>query len=143
MIAVDTNVLVQAHRRDAPFHDEARACVAELAQGRWAIPWPCVHEFFAVVTHRRIFPTPSSARDALDQIAAWSESPGLRLLHETDGHLDQLAGLATAARTTGPQIHDARIAAICIGNGVTELLTADRDFSRFPTLLTRNPLVVG
>ena len=37
-------------------------------------------------------------------------------------------------------IHDARIAAICLHNGVTELWTADRDFSRFKPLKTVNPL---
>jgi predicted nucleic acid-binding protein len=36
-------------------------------------------------------------------------------------------------------VHDARIAACCLSNGVTELLTLDRDFSRFPQLKTRNP----
>jgi predicted nucleic acid-binding protein len=38
-------------------------------------------------------------------------------------------------------IHDARIAAICIQYGVSELWTADRDFSRFAGLKTRNPLI--
>lgn len=47
------------------------------------------------------------------------------------------------AQVTGPRIHDARIAAICLGNAVDELLTADRDFSRFPALRTRNPLIAA
>ena len=37
-------------------------------------------------------------------------------------------------------VHDARVAALCIAHGVTELWTADRDFGRFPDLVTRNPL---
>ena len=41
----------------------------------------------------------------------------------------------------GPAVHDARVAAICIGHGVRELLTADRDYDRFPSLRRRNPLV--
>lgn len=45
------------------------------------------------------------------------------------------------ARIAGPAVHDARIAAICLQHGVSELLSADRDFSRFPELKTRNPLV--
>lgn len=57
MIAVDTNILVYAHREDASFHEEAYLRVQQLAEGRsaWAIPWPCLHEFLAVVTHPRIF----------------------------------------------------------------------------------------
>jgi uncharacterized protein len=56
VIAVDTNILVYAHRQDSPFHKAAFRRVAELAEGpaTWAIPWPCVHEFLAIVTHPRI-----------------------------------------------------------------------------------------
>jgi len=47
----------------------------------------------------------------------------------------------TETKVAGPRIHDARIAAVCLAHGVTELWTADRDFSRFPALRTRNPCV--
>lgn len=43
---------------------------------------------------------------------------------------------------TGAMVHDGRIAALCLHHGVSELWTADRDFSRFATLAVRNPLVV-
>ncbi len=61
MIAVDTNILVYAHREESPFHEKAFGCITELAEGRasWAIPWPCVHEFFSIVTHPRIYNPPS------------------------------------------------------------------------------------
>jgi hypothetical protein len=51
----------------------------------WAIPWPCVHEFLAIVTHPRIFKTPTPLAGALDQAAAWFESPSLAMLQEGDG----------------------------------------------------------
>jgi len=38
-------------------------------------------------------------------------------------------------------IHDARIAAICLENGVVELWSADRDLGRFAGLKVVNPLV--
>ena len=47
----------------------------------------------------------------------------------------------TASGVTGPKIHDARIAALCLDHGVDELWTSDRDFSRFRALRVRNPLV--
>jgi uncharacterized protein len=46
-----------------------------------------------------------------------------------------------ASRIAGPQIHDARIAALCRQHGVSELWTADRDFGRFAGLRSKNPLV--
>jgi hypothetical protein len=143
MIAVDTNVLVHAHRSDSPFHTAAAGALRELAEGAtlWAIPWPCVHEFLAIVTHPRIYDPPTPLGAALDQLAAWQESPALVLLSETRGYLERLSTLLSAGHVVGPKVHDARIAALCLHHGVRELLTADRDFSRFPALATRNPLV--
>ncbi len=84
MIAVDTNILVYAHREDSPFHDTALRRVAELAEGSamWAIPWPCIHEFLAIVTHPRIYAPPTPLDRALDQVDAWLESPTLAVLAE-------------------------------------------------------------
>ena len=142
MIALDTNLLVYAHRADSPFHDVADACVAACAEGtaRWAIPWPCLHEFYAIVTYPRIYAPPTPSARALDQIDAWLESPTLVLLAETDLHWRRLRELTIKARIAGPAIHDARIAALCLQHGVRELWSADRDFSRFPALRVVNPL---
>ena len=143
MIAVDTNVLVYAHREDASFHAAASARLQELAEGRapWCIPWPCLHEFLAIVTHPRIFSPPTPAAHALDQAAAWIESPTLVLLAESESHWDVLRGLVETGRIAGPQLHDARIAALCMQHGVRELWSADRDFGRFPGLAVVNPLI--
>jgi uncharacterized protein len=142
LIALDTNILVYAHRRDSEFNERAYERVTELARGRgaWAIPWPCIYEFFAVVTHPRIYDPPSSTDQAIEQIDAWLEAPGVVLLTETEVHWAELRGVIAAARVAGPRVHDARIAALCLAHGVRELWTADRDFSRFPALPTHNPL---
>jgi toxin-antitoxin system PIN domain toxin len=144
LIAVDTNILVYAHRRDSEWHDAAATCVRELAEGpaSWALPWPCLHEFMAITTHQRIYSPPTPATKALEQIGAWLESPSVVLLSETDGYWDVLAELIEKSKISGPRVHDGRIAALCIHHGVRELLSADRDFSRFGDLKTRNPLVV-
>lgn len=143
MIAVDTNLLVYAHRKDSGWHEPAARCVRELAQGRaaWAIPWPCLHEFYAVVTHPRIYRPATDVDLALDQVAAWLESPSVVLLSEGESYAGELARIVGRARVTGAQVHDARVAALCSTHGVRELWTADRDFSRFPDLTVRNPLV--
>lgn len=143
MIAVDTNLLVYAHREDAPWHRAAYDRLEQLATGRapWAIPWPCVHEFLSVVTHPHIYKPPTPLRSALDQVAAWLEAPSLVLLSESADHWPHLRETIQRSRITGPQVHDARIAALCSANRVDELWTADRDFSRFPRLKAKNPLV--
>lgn len=142
MIAVDTNILVYAHRRDSPWHAPAAELIRSLAESRrsWAIPWPCVHEFFAVVTHPRIYGPPSKPDQALEQLAAWRESPGLYLLAEDEDYWPVLKSVVDRSRVAGPAIHDARVVALCLRHGVEELLTSDRDFSRFPEIVARNPL---
>ena len=143
MIAVDTNILVYAHRKDSPFHEVAKPAIATLAEGHaaWAIPWPCAHEFLAVVTSRRIFQYPTSTSGALDQVEVWLESPSLVFLSESAHHWPELRSLVATGRIEGARIHDARIAALCRQHGVRELWSADRDFSRFPELTVINPLI--
>jgi len=143
MIAVDTNLLVYAHRSDSPFHLQARERVAALAEGLapWAIPWPCLHEFLAIVTHPRIYRPPTPLERALDQVDAWLESRTVSMLAESELHWPRLRSLLAAARTVGPQVHDARIAALCLQHGVRTLWSADRDFGRYPTLSVVNPLI--
>ena len=143
MIAVDTNLLVYAHRLDSQFQRPAAACIASLAEGKaaWAIPWACLHEFLSIATNPRIFNPPTKPQVAIATIDAWLESPTLHLLHETPDHWLTLSGLLKASGIVGPRVHDARIAAICLDNGVREIWSADRDFNRFPSLTVRNPLV--
>jgi toxin-antitoxin system PIN domain toxin len=144
LIAVDTNLLVYAHRAESEWHDRADACIRELAEGRaaWAIPWPCIHEFLAISTHPKIWNPPTPIGAALDQVDAWIESPSLVLLPEGQEHWGELRTQIEAGRIAGPRVHDARIAALCLAHGVRELWTADRDFSRFAKLVTANPLAV-
>lgn len=143
MIAVDTNILVYAHREELPFHRNAAACIAELAEGAstWAIPWPCIHEFLNIVTHPRIYAPPTPLARALEQVDIWLEAPTLVLLGESGAHWSVLRALLLAGRVTGPRVHDGRVAALCRQHGVRELWTADRDFSRFAEITAINPLV--
>lgn len=143
MIAVDTNILVYAHREDSPFHAAAVRRLTELAEGSaaWAIPWPCIHEFLAIVTHPRIYNPATPAPAAIAQVDAWLESPTLVLLSESDRHWPDLRELVVKGQVSGGRIHDARVAALCRQHGIRELWSADRDFSRFAGLTLVNPLM--
>jgi predicted nucleic acid-binding protein len=105
VIAVDTNVLVYAHREDSTWHAPALAALTGLAEGR----------------------------------SAWA--PSLVPLAENETYWAALQECLAAGRVVGPQVHDARVAALCLAHGVRELWTHDRDFGRFSTLAIRNPLV--
>jgi len=143
MIAVDTNILVYAHREDSPWHERAAAALADLAEAprEWAIPWPCLHEFLAIATHPRIFRTPTPLDLAIGQVEAWLEAPTLVVLSENDQYPETLRDLVISSGVTGARMHDARVAALCVSHGIRDLWTADRDFSMFRQVKPRNPLV--
>ena len=143
MIAVDTNILVYAHRAESEWFPASSAIMKQLAESAepWAIPWPCVHEFLVIVTHPRVYSPPTPLGGAMDQIEAWLEPPSLVLLAETEGYWPKFRSALEQGRITGPQIHNARVAAICRDHGVRELWTSDRDFSCFTAVTVVNPLV--
>jgi toxin-antitoxin system PIN domain toxin len=143
LIAVDTNLLVYAHREDSTFHASAKAAVDSLRHqpAPWAIPWPCIHEFIAVATHPAIYRPASTLAEALGFVDALLASPQLHLLAESPGYLEKLREISNSAKLKGPRIHDARIAALCLHHGVHELWSVDRDFSAFPRLKVHNPLL--
>ena len=141
MIALDTNLLIYAHRPEAAEHDAAVAAVEQvvLNAGAWGLPWPVAHEFVRVVTGARERPTPlPQALEAVDRLLG---TRGCVPLAEGRTHWSRVSDLATRGKTPGSRFYDARIAAICLDHGVRELWSADRDFGRFPQLRVVNPLV--
>jgi len=145
MTAIDTNILVHAHRQDSPWYRAADECLTRLAESGspWAIPWLCIHEFLAVVTHPRIWRPPTPLKDALAQVECWLECPTLETIGEIQGYWNTLKSALLAGRVTGGMIHDARIVSICRQHGVKTLWSADRDLSRLTGVRVVNPLLGG
>lgn len=143
MIAIDSNILIYAHRKDSPFHEAADRELTKLVEagGTWAIPWPCLHEFLVIVTHPRIYDPPTPLEEALLQADCWSESPRLEMIGERADYWPVIRQLLQKGKITGPLIHDAKIIAICQQNGVKTLWSADRDFTRVAGIEIVNPLL--
>lgn len=141
MIAVDTNILVYAVRRELPFHDAAIKLLTGFAgmTTPWAIPWPCAYEFLRVVTHPRLFESPASSRDAIRTLNELRESPSLLMLGDGPAHARYMSVTVGESEATGNLVHDAHIAALCLEHGVSELYTMDRDFTRFRGLKVTRP----
>jgi toxin-antitoxin system PIN domain toxin len=133
MIAVDTNVLVYAHREEMPLHDAAMARLRALVEGStpWALPVFCIGEFVRVVTHARVFHPPSDLTPALDFIAQALAGPAARLLLPGPTFPALFAEACRAGNAQGNLACDAQVVAVCREHGVTEILTEDRDFARF------------
>jgi len=65
--------------------------------------------------------------------------PSVVLLHPTDNFWQFLRETIVAGQAHGALITDAQLAALTISYGAT-LATTDRDFARFPSLRSVNPL---
>jgi toxin-antitoxin system PIN domain toxin len=139
--AIDTNVLVYAEIISSAHHRRALGLLTELAGDPrpWAIPWPCIYEFLRVVTHPRVFHPPVPMERALSDLGQILASPSLRLLSETPRHAEIMRRVVDGGNVAGNLTHDAHIAALCLEHGVSELLTGDRDFRRFPGLSVVDP----
>ncbi len=143
MQAVDTNVLIYAEISSSRHHVQAQRILKALAEGAvpWAIPWPCIYEFIRVVTHPRVFHPPTPLDVVLKDLQSLLDSPSLMLLAETNRHISILHQVVHKSGATGNLVHDAHIVALCIEHGVSEIITGDRDFSRFSGLKVINPFV--
>jgi uncharacterized protein len=130
MIAVDTNILIYAHREEFPQHTRAIARVESLAEGNapWGVPVFCLAEFVRVVTHRKILMPPSSLEQANAFLDALFSSESFRLFSPDEHFWPELRRLLVAGRVSGNLVFDAQIAAVCLRQGAV-LLTADRDFA--------------
>jgi len=141
VIALDTNILVTAHRRGTAHHEQALALLQALSEGPapYALFWPSLYEFLRVVTHHRVFDPPSTTAEALEAIRDFLAPPVVRVLSETARHSLLLDLVLQESRVTGNLIHDAHLVVLALEHGVHEFLTLDGDFTRFPQLSSRNP----
>ena len=124
MIAIDTDILVYAHREDSSWHEAADRYLASAAESAtpWAIPWPCIHEFLAIVTHPRIYDPPTPQSDALEQVApgwrcrpwcCWPRRPGI-------GGAPRDVGTEPRVRTAGPRCPDRSTLSAARGEGAVD-----------------------
>ena len=133
MIAIDTNVLVYAHRAETEFHEVALERLMQLCEGNqpWALPVPCLSEYLRVVTHAKVFNPPSKVSEALEFAEAVTNAASCRLLKPGKHYLDLLFSVVQEANARGNLVFDAQIVALCREHGVSTVLTNDRDFERF------------
>ncbi len=141
MILLDVNVLVYAHREDAPGHAEYRRWLEDVASGEQAfgLSDSVLAGFLRVVTHPRVFRPPSPMRAALAFVEELRSRPNCVLLAPGTRHWEIFTRLCRSAGAKGNLVPDAFLAALAIETG-SEWITTDRGFGRFPGLRWRHPL---
>ena len=139
MIAVDTNILIYAHRGETELHEAAVSRLVALAEGaeKWALPVFCVTEFLRVVTHPRVFNPASGVDRATGFIESIVAAPSCEVVRPGPEFLEILVDTARRTQSRANLMFDAQIAALCREHGIDTVLTNDRDFERFEPLQVR------
>ena len=142
MKLVDTNVLIYATRRDFEQHEEYRDWVQAMIDG----PEPYAVSDFAltgmvrVITDRRIYKdTAATLDEALEFATALREQPHANVVNPGGRFWSIFTGLCQQIGASGKLVPDALLAALAIEHGC-EVISADRDFGKFPGLRWRHPL---
>ncbi len=143
MIALDTNLLVYAHRQGAPEHERARAAILDaLADPRgWGVCLPSIAEFWSIVTHPAMPGGPSSSAVVVHFFHyliteghgnIWTPGPGFG---------QRLMRWAATLKVRGKRIFDLQIAVIALEHGAREIWTHDANFVTVPAVRVRDPLM--
>jgi toxin-antitoxin system PIN domain toxin len=142
VIAVDTNLLLYAHRAGCAEHKAARQAIEDAAKDSdgWGIPSPCLLEFWSVATHPASIGGGSSPADARRFIEALMETAGATILSPPPALAPRCMQLAEQLDVRGPRIFDLQIGLAALDAGVTEIWTHDAGFIALPGLKVRDPL---
>ena len=143
MLVFDTNVLLYAADRDSEHHGPCRRRIEEARRSPAPafLTWNICYEFLRTSTHRQVFRSPWTSRDARAFVTAMLESPGVALLLPTRRHtavLEQTVGELPDVR--GNQMYDLHTAVLMREHGVSRICTRDTGFHRFPFLSVVDPL---
>lgn len=142
MIAIDTSLLVYAHRGAVAEHEAASQAIARAARDPrgWGIALASVAEFYRIVTHPRSQGRASTGGEASRFLGALADQGGASLWQPGPGAASRLLQLAEGRGVTGSRIFDLQIALTVFDNGATEIWTHDRGFVAFSGIRVVDPL---
>ena len=142
MIAVDTNVLVYAHRAGVPEHRRARRAIERAVEDPrgWGIAAASIGEFWSVVTHPSAAGRPSTSKEAASFLRALSEDADMQIWSPGKGFGDRLVQLALDLEIVGVRVFDLQIGLTALENGAQEIWTHDAGFTRIPGIRLHDPL---
>ena len=142
MIAIDTNLLVYAHRAVCPEHMRAQKAIESAAsdpQG-WGIALPSIAEFWSVVTHPSCQGGPSSPEETSGFLRALIETGRPSIFTPGEDFTYRLFSTAAEMGVKGIRIFDLQIGLTALDCGATELWTHDRGFLQIPGLVVSDPI---
>ena len=143
MLVFDTNVLLYAADHDSEHHEPCRRRIedARRSPSPAFLTWNICYEFLRASTHRWVFRSPWTPKEARGFIGALVGSPGIAVLLPTRRHAAVLEQtVAELPDVRGNQMYDLHTAVLMREHGVSRICTRDTGFHRFPFLVVVDPL---
>ena len=142
MIAIDTNLLVYAHRSQTPEHAAACKAIerAAAAPQGWGTTLTNLLEFWSIVTHASASGRPSTPREAAAFFESLVREGNARLWLPSAGFVQRLTQLAVELKVSGARVFDLAIALTAVEGGAGEIWTHDERFVTMPGLAVKHPL---
>lgn len=141
MRLLDANVLVYAHREDAPRHDEYNGWLRNVLAGDepFVVTSLVLTAFVRIVTHRRVFDPPSPLERAFAFVDDVRSHDHCVTLEPAARHWELFKQQCRNADARGNLVTDAHLAALAVETG-SEIVSTDRDFARFHGVRWVHPL---
>lgn len=139
-VLVDANVVLWAHHRQFDRHDRAREWWATTLSHTpvVGVPWPTVLAFVRISTHPRALRQPLDVSTAFSVVEGWLARPNVTTPVPTDRHAALYGQMLRDGKAAGNHSTDAHLAALAVEWGLV-LVSADRDFGRFPGVRWQDP----
>jgi hypothetical protein len=144
MILPDINLLLYAYNPHVPQHSSASRWweTAMNADELIGLPNEVSLGFVRIASNPRLGAAAVPVDRARQVVETWLALPIVRVLTPPADHFSKVMALVVQAMGSGPLISDAVLASYAIENRAV-LHTNDADFSRFPGLNWRNPLLIS
>lgn len=141
MVLPDLSVLLAAHRSDSPMHEPCRSWLQALYAGdeAFGLCAPVLIGLVRILTHPSVFVPPDTHEQAFSFVHSLLSHPNGLLLNPGRDHVRLFEQLCRIGAATGDIVTDAYLAALALETGAL-LVSADRDFARFPGLRWQNPV---
>src|SRR4030095_14551139 len=138
----DVNVLLYASDRSSDRHKPARIFIDSCAAGPElvCIGWPTLMAYLRISTHPRIFASPLTPDEALENVKGLLSLSHVRAISERDGFLEAYTKVCSDLAVRGNLVPEAHLATILFQHGIKTLYSSDRDFRKFEFLDVCNPL---
>ncbi len=142
MYLLDSNILVYAVNKSAPFHTTAFKILEKIISNKikGCLALQNLSEFFSIITNKKRVEHPISSKEAISEIQKYINTTTLLKISFTPSAMNLFCKLTTKHHIQGQKIYDLQLVATMLDNEIKNIITAnDSDFKKYEEINTINP----